>query len=53
LFRRERVNAELNDELKFHLEFEIQQKITAGMSPAEARRATMIEFGGLESVKEE
>lgn len=53
LFRREKVNAELNAELKFHLEFEIQQKIAAGMSPTEARRSAMIEFGGLESVKEE
>ena len=53
LFRRETVNGELNNELKFHLEREIQQKVAAGMSPAEARRAAMLEFGGLESVREE
>jgi putative ABC transport system permease protein len=53
LFRREAANSELNDELKFHLEREIQEKVAAGMSPAEARRETMLAFGGLESVREE
>jgi predicted permease len=53
LFRRDAVDAELDEELKFHLEFEIQQKIAAGMLPGAARRAAMIEFGGLESVREE
>jgi putative ABC transport system permease protein len=53
LFRKESADAELNDELKFHLEREIQEKIAAGMSPHEARRAAMLEFGALESVKEE
>ncbi len=53
LFRRDAVDAELDEELKIHLEFEIQQKIAAGMLPGAARRAAMIEFGGLESVREE
>src|SRR5258707_11029976 len=53
LFRRDKANGELNDELKFHLDREIQQKIAAGMSPVEARRSAMLEFGALESVKEE
>jgi putative ABC transport system permease protein len=53
LFRKEAVDVELNDELKFHLERGVQEKIAAGMPPAEARRATMLEFGALESVREE
>src|SRR5580704_14857494 len=53
LFRREKVNGELNEELKFHLEREIQEQIAAGMSPQEARRSAMIEFGALESIREE
>src|SRR5579864_6322879 len=53
LFRRESVDVELNAELEFHLEHEIQEKIAAGMSPQEARRTSMIEFGALESVREE
>jgi putative ABC transport system permease protein len=53
LFRRESVDVELNEELEFHLEREIQEQIAAGMSSQEARRAAMIEFGALESVREE
>ena len=53
LFRKEAVDHELNDELKFHLEREIQEKIAAGMNPQEARRVAMLEFGGVESVREE
>jgi putative ABC transport system permease protein len=53
LFRRDRLNGELNAELEFHLEREVQEKVAAGMSPQEARRTTMIEFGALESIREE
>jgi hypothetical protein len=53
LFRRDTMNGELNAELEFHLEHEVQEKIAAGMSPQEARRSTMIEFGALESIREE
>jgi putative ABC transport system permease protein len=53
LFRRDRLNGELNAELEFHLEREVQEKVAAGMSPQEARRTTMIEFGALEAVREE
>ncbi len=53
LFRKGAVDMQLNDELKFHLDREIQEGIAAGMSPAEARRAAMLAFGGLESVREE
>jgi predicted permease len=53
LFRKEAVDAQLNDELKFHLEREIQENIAAGMSEAEARRTAMLQFGGLESIREE
>jgi len=37
LFRRDRLNGELNAELEFHLEREVQEKVAAGMSPQEAR----------------
>src|SRR3984885_9196143 len=53
LFRRDAVNGELDAELEFHLEREVQEKVAAGMSPQEARRRTMIEFGAFESIREE
>jgi putative ABC transport system permease protein len=43
----------LNEELRFHLEKQMALYISAGMSPQEARRRALLEFGGVESVKEE
>ncbi len=53
LFLREIVNVELNEELRFHLEREVQERVAGGMRPMEARRAAVLDFGGLESVREE
>src|SRR5258708_6723471 len=50
---RETVNVELNEELRFHLEREVQERVAGGMGPMEARRAAVLDFGGLESVREE
>jgi predicted permease len=43
----------LTEELRFHLEKQMALYISAGMSPEEARRQALLEFGGVESVKEE
>jgi putative ABC transport system permease protein len=52
LFRRERVERNLDEEIRSFLDELIEEKVAAGMSPAEARRAAMIEVGGVEQVKE-
>ena len=52
LLRRRNVEQELNEELQFHLEQKIRQFIAQGLSPQEARRAALREFGGLEQSKE-
>jgi predicted permease len=44
---------ELDEELQFHIEQSIQQKIAQGMAPAEARRQTMLEFGSVERTREQ
>jgi macrolide transport system ATP-binding/permease protein len=44
-------NREIDDELQFHLERQAQEYIAAGMTPQEARRKAVVEFGGLESVR--
>src|SRR5579864_8557917 len=41
-----------NDELRFHLEKEIEKNIAAGMSPDEARRRALIAFGGIQQTRE-
>src|SRR5215212_7253584 len=53
LLRREELEGELNEELRFHIEKEIEQNVARGMSPTEARRVALVEFGGMESAKED
>jgi predicted permease len=42
----------LHDELQTYLHHEIETRIEAGMSPTEARRTAVADFGGVEQVKE-
>src|SRR5713226_7920030 len=53
LFRKDSVERETDQELRFHLEHEIAQHVSRGMSAEEARRAALLEFGGVERFKEE
>src|SRR5437879_13282249 len=53
LFRRPRVEQELDEELQFHLEHKIEEGIAKGLSPKEARYAAMRAMDGLEQRKEE
>lgn len=46
LFDRAGLEGELDDELAFHLEREIEANLEAGMSPREARRAAHASMGG-------
>src|SRR5687767_14196448 len=43
----------MDDEMRFHLEMEIRDRIAAGASPEEARRTALRDFGGVERYKEE
>jgi macrolide transport system ATP-binding/permease protein len=53
IFRRGRVERELDEELQFHLGHKIEEGIAHGLSPKEARYAAMRAMGGLEQRKEE
>src|SRR3984885_7602423 len=52
LFRKERVNRELDEELRSYLEMAAEEKIRRGMSPREARRAVRLEHGHVDTTKE-
>jgi putative ABC transport system permease protein len=52
LFRRERVERELDDELRSYVELLTAEKVKGGMAPEAARRAAMLEVGGGERLKE-
>ena len=53
LFSRERLEADLDKELRFHYENQVAEKVRSGISESEARRLTRIEFGGIEQIKED
>jgi predicted permease len=52
LFRKKRVESELNDEVRAYVEMMTDEKIVEGVSPSEARRRVLAEVGGIEPVKQ-
>jgi predicted permease len=52
LFRQERRDRELGQEIESNLQLHIEDNVRAGMRPEEARRQALIKLGGLEATKE-
>jgi hypothetical protein len=52
VFRRERVESELDLEVRSYADLLEEEKMSRGMSPEEARRAARMEMGGPEQIKE-
>src|SRR5882672_8910556 len=46
-------DAQMNSELRFHIDELTDENIASGMTPDEARRRAILEFGGQEKFKEE
>jgi len=53
LFSRNRMERDLDKELRFHFESQVADKVRSGIPESEARRLTRIEFGGIEQIKED
>ena len=53
LFRKDKAEVDLNEELQFHLQNQIDDYTARGMDPQEARHAAFRSLGGVEQVKEE
>src|SRR5260370_28202860 len=53
LFRRRRVEAELDDELRFHLDQLIEEETSAGVPPDEAKRLALRNMGRITTIQEE
>jgi predicted permease len=51
--RRSRFAAEQDEEFAFHLEMETAENVRRGMSDADARRAALLRFGGVQRFREE
>src|SRR6059058_5183615 len=52
LLNKQRKDRELDDEIESHLQLHIEDNLGLGLTPDEARRQAMIQFGGIESMKE-
>jgi macrolide transport system ATP-binding/permease protein len=53
IFSRQKVESELEEELRFHLDHLIEEGVARGLSPREARRRALLAMGGPELKKEE
>jgi len=53
LFRRNKVDAELDRELRFHFEQQVEKYLRSGLTRDEAVRRARLLFGGIDQVKEE
>ena len=53
LFEHRTVETELDEELRFHLERQVEKYVQSGLSKEEAQRQARVEFGGVELAKEE
>jgi hypothetical protein len=52
LFGKEKLDADMDDEMRSHIAMRTQQNIELGMNLAEARFAALRQFGWTESIKE-
>src|SRR5258708_28693757 len=52
LFRRRRLENDMDDELRSHLEMAVELNLRKGMSAEDARREALKSFGGVEQTKE-
>jgi putative ABC transport system permease protein len=48
-----RLDRELDEELRYHLERQVDANVARGLSPAQARREALLAIGGVEQRKEE
>ena len=52
LIRRERLEQELDRELRFHVDEEVRRLVDDGMPEGDARQRALASFGGLEPMRE-
>jgi predicted permease len=52
LVRRDELEAGLDEEIRFHIEGQVEKNLRAGLTPEEAHRRALIKFGGLDQAKE-
>jgi putative ABC transport system permease protein len=53
LLRRQEVERDLDDEIRYHIEQQTQSNAARGMNPVAARQAALVAFGGASRIKED
>src|SRR5690349_5083544 len=53
LFRREQVESEMNEELRFHFERQVVKYVASGLAREEAQRCARLAIGGEDKIKED
>jgi putative ABC transport system permease protein len=53
LFRKEKLDAEMTEEMRVHVELQTDRNLAAGMSPGSARQAALRQFGNVASIQEQ
>jgi putative ABC transport system permease protein len=51
-FQQDDVDREMSEEMRLHVDMQIQENLQSGMEPEEARRAALRDFGWTESIKQ-
>ena len=51
-FVKQRLDADLDEELQTHIDFAVEENLKSGMSPQQARTSALRAFGGMTQVKE-
>ena len=52
LFRKQKLDREMDEEMRAHIEMRTRKNLEAGINPSEARYAALRSFGGMEQIKE-
>ena len=52
-FRKDPLDRELDEEMASHLEMAIEENMRRGLSPEEARRHALVQFGGVQQAREQ
>jgi predicted permease len=52
LFQKQKLDAQMDDEMRSHIELQAQENIAGGMNPEEAHYAALRQFGWVESIKD-
>jgi predicted permease len=52
LLRKQQVESQLDEEVRAYVDLVTQERIAAGISASEARRTALVDFGGVEQVKQ-